>query len=88
VLFQTQGDSSSVIGEEIQQAHHPILVLPHTVDGWHDFRTFLPLWGREGEEVYIVTYRWQGSHYVELSSSSGRWCDYEPFKSDRELCGG
>jgi hypothetical protein len=88
VLFQLHEDNYIVIGEDIRQAHHPVLVLQHTVDGWHDFRTFLPLWGSGGEEVYVVTYRWQGSRYIELSSSSGMWCDYEPFKSDHELCSG
>lgn len=83
-LFAEKNNGWALIGE-IDQAHHPIRVLPTVVSGWHDFQTFLPLWGSGGNDVLMVHYRWSGSLYKELSRSEGKWCDYEPFKGDPEI---
>lgn len=81
MLF-TRGPEGWVAIGEIDQAHLPIRLLPTTVSGWHDFETFLPLWGSGGKEVLVLHYRWSGNSYQELSRSEGMWCDYEPFKTD------
>ena len=88
VVF-TQKDNKWVpISGQIDQAHHPVRVLEHAVSGWHDFQTFLPLWGSGGNEVMVVTYRWTGESYEQQSSSQGQWCDYEPFKHEAMCRGG
>lgn len=87
-LFAKAGNSWTEIGQ-VDQAHHPIRVLKHQEKGWHDFETFVPLWGSGGFEVLVPRYRWTGSEYRELSRSEGKFCDYEPFKSSpeyREIC--
>jgi hypothetical protein len=87
VLFTKRRGVWVPISGAIDQAHHPLHRLRHTVSGWHDFESFLPLWGSGGEDVMVVHYRWRRGQYRELSSRSGKWCDFEPFKSDKEICG-
>lgn len=82
VIFTQRNKKWVPISGAIDQAHHPVHVLEHTVSGWHDFQTFLPMWGSGGQEVMVVTYGWTGESYEQQSSSQGRWCDYEPFKHE------
>lgn len=78
-LFSIHKGAWKKIGD-IGQAHHPVHVLRQQVSGWHDFETFLPLWGSGGHEVLALHYRWKGNGYEELSRSEGRFSDYEPFQ--------
>jgi len=88
VVFAQQDSKWVPISGQIDQAHHPVRVLEHAVSGWHDFQTFIPLWGSGGKEVMVVTYRWAGERYEQLSSSQGLWCEYEPFKHEAMCNGG
>jgi hypothetical protein len=74
-LFTRGEDDWSLIGE-VAQAHHPIRRLTHTVSGWHDFQTLIPLWGSGGYEVLAIHYRWNGDSYQEIERSEGMWSDY------------
>jgi hypothetical protein len=85
VLFAERNGKWIQISDKIEQAHHPVHILKTAKDGWHDFETFVPLWG-SGGEVYVSTYIWNGNKYILEKSESGLWCDYEPFKADNKLC--
>lgn len=82
VLFTKLNGAWSQISNEIEQAHHPIRLLKTTTNGWHDFQSFVPLWGSGGKEVLVSTYGWNGKKYVLKKSETGMWRDYEPFKSE------
>ena len=86
VLFADLGGTSTQISEEIEQAHHPVHVLETSVEGWHDFETYVPLWGSGGKEVLVSTYSWMGKGYRLRQSVAGMWCDLAPFKSDATRC--
>lgn len=88
VLFAKREGKWTQISDEIEQAHHPLHVLKNVVEGWHDFETFVPLWGSGGEDVLVSVYSWNGKRYVLKKSETGKWCDYEPFKNDTRLCPG
>lgn len=88
VLFGLQKGLWTPFSGSIDQAHHSIRRLSHSVGGWHDFQTFNPLWGSGGKEVLVVTYRWTQDGYKEFRSEQGMWCEYAPFSRDKELCGG
>lgn len=86
ILFAKREGKWVRISDEIEQAHHPPNVLKTKYEGWHDFETFVPLWGSGGKEVLVSVYRWNGKKYIRKKSATGMWCDYEPFKSNLELC--
>jgi hypothetical protein len=86
VLFHRERKEWRPISGPINQAHHPVRILSRKVSGWHDFETFLPLWGSGERDVMRVHYRWMGRRYSKLSTSTGMWCDFEPFKSDKDVC--
>jgi hypothetical protein len=85
ILFAERNGKWSQISDKIEQAHHPVHILKTTNDGWHNFETFVPLWG-SGGEVFVSTYSWNGEKYILTKSESGKWCDYEPFKGDIHEC--
>ena len=86
VIFNRTKEGWEAISSEVAQSHHPIRVLSHTVNGWHDFQTFNPLWGSGGNEVLVITYRWNGNEYVELKEQEGKFCNFKPFKDNTQLC--
>lgn len=86
VLFAKRNGVWSQISDEIEQAHHPLHILKTKNNGWYDFKSFVPLWGSGGKEVFVSTYSWNGKRYVLKKSEDGMWCDYEPFKGDIQLC--
>lgn len=86
VLFAERKGKFAQISDRIEQAHHPVHVLKTERDGWHDFETFVPLWGSGGKDVLVSTYGWNGEKYILKKSDSGMWCDYEPFKGNTDLC--
>jgi hypothetical protein len=86
ILFAELNGIWSQISDEIEQAHHPLYVLDTTNNGWHDFESFVPLWGSGEKEVLVSTYGWNGKRYILKKSETGMWCDYEPFKRDKQRC--
>lgn len=85
VIFARLNDAWSQISDEVEQAHHPLHILKTEIDGWHDFETFVPAWGSGGAEVWVFTYSWNGG-YVLKNQKNGKWCDFEPFITDKNLC--
>jgi hypothetical protein len=86
IVFAKLNGAWSQISEEIEQAHHPLNILQTTNNGWHDFETFVPAWGSGGAEVWVFTYSWNGEKYVLKNQKDGKWCDFEPFKTDIKMC--
>ena len=78
VLFAKVNGSWSQLSDSINLSHHPAFTLPHHVSGWHDFETFVPLWGSGGKEVLVSTYRWTSSRYALLSTRQCMWNDIDP----------
>lgn len=88
VLFAKRSGVWSQISDEIEQAHHPLRILKSANDGWHDFESFVPLWRSGKEEVLVSTYGWNGKKYILKHQETGKFCDFEPFKGNTELCPG
>lgn len=86
VLFAQRDGKWIQISDAIEQAHHPVHILKTTKDAWHDFETFVPLWGSGEKEVLVSVYGWDGKRYILKKSETGMWCDYEPFRDDKQLC--
>jgi hypothetical protein len=86
VIFTKTNGVWSQVSDEIEQAHHPVHILETKNDGWHDFETFVPAWGSGGAEVWVFTYTWNGNKYILENQKDGKWCDQEPFKTNKELC--
>ncbi len=86
VLFAKLNGKWAQISDKIEQAHHPLRILKTAHEGWHDFEAFVPLWGSDGKDVMVSTYSWNGKQYILKKSESGMWCDFEPFKTDKDVC--
>jgi len=86
ILFAELDGIWSQISDEIEQAHHPLYTLNTRNNGWHDFESFVPLWGSGEKEVLVSTYSWNGKRYILKKSETGMWCNYEPFKGDKQRC--
>ena len=76
IIFAKIKGKWTPISDAIDQAHLPVRVLPRSIKGWHDFQSFVPLWGSGGNEVLVVTYRWNGRKYLELKRQEGQFSDF------------
>ena len=86
VIFTKNDGLWHQISEEIEQAHHALHILESQKGGWHDFEAYIPAWYSGGAEVWVFTYSWNGKKYILKNQKDGKWCDQEPFKSNKELC--